>query len=516
MLSNYYGLNNIFCLYRLLIDDENMVIQKPEERLLEFNDVDCESKVVIRVTDTDEFLRRLDAAADKLLKEHKIEYSIYGNVAYESQWTNADGPGVRCAFHKEPTYFYQKEWRLCILQYALSGGPFVFEMVDLTKITEVISLRQFLFETESLYPGYTAVQENILEPEPVYKTAGMIDAVSHLMFSYTDMAGKQFVRSDAAQADWHYAQYLKLSDREAEIDDFLGTQMRKCQDIDHMELLVEYRLAIGAWVKATDAFMYFIKEVPSAVEKDPGRFFFPLHLILMSNRKATDAAKLYRIADKDYQIPEDLKETMLIDVLFANGFYDKAVPILENRQLNSPDPVLDYDLAVSYLHLLKFDKAEEHLTKYERYFSHTSAASERTMRFRKYLGYFYYGNLEQTVRKQHWLEGLEWSDKLEQLLRDTKAHKASLGIEFLYRVARAGKWELLNKFLSIEICPLTVSELMSMYDESGDPVLSDVIRHISQMDQVKIVSPEMMSYLAVDLEDESMPGFYKMERARQI
>ena len=65
LVNDYYGLNNIYCLYRLYIDDDRKVVQLPSADLYNFDGDDGESKVVIHFTDTDEFLRRVENALDK-------------------------------------------------------------------------------------------------------------------------------------------------------------------------------------------------------------------------------------------------------------------------------------------------------------------------------------------------------------------------------------------------------------------------------------------------------------------
>lgn len=52
----------------------------------------------------------------------------------------------------------------------------------------------------------------------------------------------------------------------------------------------------------------------------------------------------------------------------ALGFYDRVVELFKELQQESPDPILEYDLAVSTFHLLRFEEAAEHLQAYTQYF----------------------------------------------------------------------------------------------------------------------------------------------------
>ena len=68
LLSENYGYNNLFCLYRLQIDEDAKTIQQPSRQLVNFNDKDNAQKVVIRFRDSEEFLRRLETALQTALE----------------------------------------------------------------------------------------------------------------------------------------------------------------------------------------------------------------------------------------------------------------------------------------------------------------------------------------------------------------------------------------------------------------------------------------------------------------
>lgn len=382
LISDYYGLNNLFCMYQMLIDDERKLVEAPSGELCQFNDEDAAGKVVVRIKDTQRFLSQLEAAVNKGIRENELEYGIYGGVIYSSAWINADGPGTRSAFHKDPQYAYQKEWRLCLLRNALESKPYRFFIGDLSDITEEIPLEEFIAHPEAAYPGYSPTEEKLEPPREPFRIFGNIDTVNHLMFSYMAPSGERPTRSDRAQADWHYTQYLQLCGRRGEIDDYLNGRMRTCRDLEHLELLVEYRLSVGEWVKATDAFMFFSREAPEAINEDPGRFFFSLHTILMQNRQPEAAGKVYMFAAEKYKLPEDLKRVMLSDVLFAQKHYEQAIPLFQKMKETSKDPILDYYLAVSWYFAGDVEKADRHLAEYERYFSHSTESAGNVARLR--------------------------------------------------------------------------------------------------------------------------------------
>ena len=76
LLSENYGYNNLFCLYRLQIDEDAKTIQQPSRQLINFNDKDNAQKVVIWFRDSEAFLRRLETALQTALTGQTLEYAI--------------------------------------------------------------------------------------------------------------------------------------------------------------------------------------------------------------------------------------------------------------------------------------------------------------------------------------------------------------------------------------------------------------------------------------------------------
>lgn len=72
---------------------------------------------------------------------------------------------------------------------------------------------------------------------------GKINATSRLMYTYMPRMVQKPTRSDEAEADWHYTQFLNLSDRQQEIDPYLEERLLHYKDLDHLELLAQYRLS---------------------------------------------------------------------------------------------------------------------------------------------------------------------------------------------------------------------------------------------------------------------------------
>lgn len=513
LISDYYGLNNLFCLYRLFIDDTKKIVWAPNEELRKFNDLDIENKVIVHIKDTEKFLVLVNHAIQNELKKRTIEYGIYGNVVYCNAWIHADGPGTRSAFHKGSDYAYQNEWRLCLLRYALDNSPYQLAIGDLSDITEIISLEQFLVHPEKIYPGYGVANEDVSDPAGEFQILGAINAVNHLMFSYTQPPKDRPIRSDQAQADWHYARYLDLSGETKKIDAYFEARMKESRNLDHLELLVQHRLAEGEWVKATDAFMFFINEASDVISTNPSRFFFAFHSILMQYQDPAGAAKLYKIAINHYQLPEELKQIMHSDFLFALGFYDKVIPIYNKMKETNADPILDFNLAVSYLHILDIEKAYRHLVAYEHYFSHSQHVAQKTSQIHEVIHCFYYKTQLKVRSQKHIFQVLDWNHDLERLLEDPQKKSIYLGIDSLYQFEKAQKWRLIDKFEEITVCPLTIARVMELYQQSGDPIFFHIVDRLINLPIVEICSPELDYYLALDISKRELLPHLKMEQA---
>ena len=515
LLSDNYGYNNLFCLYRLQIDEDAKTIQRPSKQLVNFNDRGKAQKVVVRFQDSKEFLRRLEAALQEALTEQTMEYAIYGGVTYDSAWTSADGPGTRSAFHKDPSYSYQEEWRLCILRREWMDEAISFSIGDLEDLCEIIPLEQFLDHLDQIYPGYTLVEHMPSQPPEMYQMFGKINAVSRLMYAYMPQMIQKPTRSDEAEADWHYTQFLELSDRQQEIDAYLDERLQHYKDLEHMELLAQYRLSQERWVEGTDAFYYILQNAPERIREDPSRFFFQLHTILMQHQEPADAAKSLEIAVSQYDLSGKLERIMRSDCLIALGFYDQAVVLFKELQKESPDPILEYDLAVSTFHLLRFEEAAEHLRIFMQYFSRDHMVAHKADELYKLITCFKNHVPLKEMSKEHPFLGLTWTKRTEDTLREAQASGKGvyLGIDALYQLEAAQKWGLVADLPHITVVPLTIVRLIELYKDTGAPVFYRIIEQLAAMEHVIVKSPDLKLYLAMDMKFPELPPHYKMERA---
>ena len=518
LISENYGYNNLFCLYRLKIDEDNKIIQKPSGQLVDFNDKDKAPKVVVWFRDSEEFLRRLEAAIHTALEEQNLEYAIYGGVIYEDNWASADGPGTRSAFHKDASYAYQEEWRLCILRREWEEKAVFFPVGNLKDLCEVIPLEKFLDRLDQMYPGYTLVEHVENHSQETYQMFGKINAVCRLMYAYMPQMPKQPTRSDKAEADWHYTRFLELSGRQQEIDSYLDEQLLCYKDLEHLELLAQYRLSQNHWVKATDAFAYMLENASEQIKKEPGRFFFPLHTILMQHQEVTDAARLMEIAVSRYQLPKELEKVMMSDCLMALGFYDQAERLFKGLQQKSADPILEYDLAVVTFYLLRFEEASKHLHSFMQYFSQSHTVAHHADDLNRRLECFKnHTPLEETSKRHPFIE-LGWTKQTEDILQKARisAKAMYLGIDALYQLEIAQKWNLVAEIPSIIVVPLTIVRLVDLYMDTGAPVFYRIIEHLESMKNLMIRSPDLRYYVEIDQKFPELPPHYKMERALKV
>lgn len=514
LISDYFGLNNIFCLYRLLIDDNNKIIYTPSETLREFNNSGKSEKVVVRIKNTKKFIGQIDSAIQREIKNKSIEYGIYGSVIYSDLWSNADGLGKRSVFHKDLKYSYQNEWRLCILRHMLDKDSYILEIGDISNITDILSLEEFISYTNETYPGYSSVNFKKSFPQiNQFQIHGTINTVNNLMFSYMQSDKDQLVRSDQAQADWHYAQYLKLNGKQEKIDIYLEKRMRETLSLEHLELLVQHRLTAGEWVKATDAFMFFIEEAPQIIESDSGRFFFNLHTILMQHQEFKDAARLYIKANKQYGIPKELKNIMLSDVLFALGFYDQVIPMYTEIQKTNNDPILDLYLAVSYFFTLDLENANHYLVRYEKYFSNSLHSAQKTKQLRTLINCFK-NKVKMDIALQEYLfQKLEWTDDLEIQLGSLQQKKMYVGLDFLYLFEKTHKWDIIKEFQEVVVTTQSIARIIELYEKSGDPIFFGIINSLIDLSNIEVRSPNLLHYLALDMAKPELLPYLKMEQA---
>lgn len=505
LISDYYGLNNLLCLYRLGIDDERRLFEQPSEQLRSFNDPGSPGKMAVRIRDTEEFLRRVSSALEAAVREHRLEYAILGPVSYSSAWSSVDGPGTRSAFHKGPEFTYQREWRLCILRPALLDEAFTLEVGDLSDITETLTLEELITHPAPGSLGYTAV-ERLDEPDDGYRMFGSRNAVSQLMYSYIAPQKAATALSDKAEAARHYAEFLRLSGRKDEIDAYLEERMHAERDLDHLKLLSDHRLAAGQWVRATDAFAYYLKSAPEAIAAEPARFFFELHTILMQHREPADAGKFLMIAEAQYSLPDDLRQTMWSDVLFALGFYDRAAELYEQMQTQSDDPIIDYYLAVSYLHLLKFDRAREHAERYARFFAHDPKYARKAAKLFELLDIFSTAPPEPPPAESA-------PEELLRQLENAKGRTVYLGFEALCTLEKSQSWAALEPVTAAEVCPMLICELMQLYLETRDDALLRIVSRLAAMPQLRLVSPRPEIYLDIDTQSRDIAPLAKMHRA---
>lgn len=75
LLSENYGYNNLFCLYRLQIDEDAKTIQQPSRQLVNFNDKDNAQKVVIQSPDLKLYLA-MDIKYPELPPHYKMEQAL--------------------------------------------------------------------------------------------------------------------------------------------------------------------------------------------------------------------------------------------------------------------------------------------------------------------------------------------------------------------------------------------------------------------------------------------------------
>lgn len=124
------------------------------------------------------------------------------------------------------------------------------------------------------------------------------------------------------------------------------------------------------------------------------------------------------------------------DCLMALGFYDQVVGLFKELQQGSPDPILEYDLAVSNFHLLRFEDAARHIQTFMQYFSQSHKVAHKVNDLYKLIECFRTHTPIEKISRAHPFRGLTWTKQIEDILQEASASGKGvyLGIDTLYQL----------------------------------------------------------------------------------
>ena len=511
--SDVYGFFNVFCLYQLNVNDENKTVQIPSKKLTEFVEDNSPNKVVVRIKDRIEFISRIEKAIEQEIAECKHQFAVYGNVVYENIWQSADEPGYRGIFHKDPSYSYQNEWRLTMLRNSMIDEAYTLNIGSIRDITEVMSLEVFLNNPEKIYGNdYIGINEpkSYKPNKNIYRILGEINAASKLMYSYMPKQPQHTGLSDEALADFHYTKYLELSGRKDEISVYLEKAFMQHLDMEYLFLYADYLNANGIVDSAINAFRILMKENPEAIESDAEKYFFLLHQLLMKDKDVESAAKMY-YASLKYKICDHLQNGILSDCLFGLGFYDKAVKIYLDMKKENNDPIIDFYLAITYLHLLQFDKAAECLNHVKSLYTSSDNLRYNLGIAQQIIDSFLKDKPIPEKMQEDFFEELEWDDNIKTHIEECSSTEFYINLDILCTIGKYDNWDLLNDVKHIEIVPQTISELMERYIVSGNIDIFNVLQRLSKLKNLHINSPDLMYFLAVDCENPELDNNIKAQ-----
>ena len=225
--------------------------------------------------------------------------------------------------------------------------------------------------------------------------------------------------------------------------------------------------------------------------------------------KPADAAKLYFKAKEEFEIKENL--IMYSDFMFALGFYDRVLPVYEELQAENDDPILLYDLAIANAFVLNFDKAMEYINEFEAYFSNSVRTSDNTKKINEIIDCFKNEKAIQEKR-QSLFENTEEID-FEKIKNGISGKSVLAGINILYNMQKNGCIDYLNEAEEVNICPATVQVIIEEYMNTGDRNIFDLIINLKNMRNLKIISPDIKTYIALEVNQQNTPGYMIMEKA---
>ena len=73
--------------------------------------------------------------------------------------------------------------------------------------------------------------------------------------------------------------------------------------------------------------------------------------------------------------------------------------------------------------------------------------------------------------------------------------------------------DYLNEAEEVNICPATVQVIIEEYMNTGDRNIFDLIINLKNMRNLKIISPDIKTYIALEVNQQNTPGYMIMEKA---
>ncbi len=151
LLSEDLKYLKVFCLYSFVFDNENKIAIKPSQKINLFG-----NKYAVIINDTGAFIRRII----NCLKNSKGYDKI---VAFKGEFVryyeNDEKTKLLSVFNKTNDFEWEHEFRFIFPEKAQNLDPIVLQIGDISDITTVITVEDFLNSPETIFPDYTFLSE---------------------------------------------------------------------------------------------------------------------------------------------------------------------------------------------------------------------------------------------------------------------------------------------------------------------------------------------------------------------
>lgn len=214
-------------------------------------------------------------------------------------------------------------------------------------------------------------------------------------------------------------------------------------DMEYLLLYADYLNANGMLDSAINAFRILMKEKPEAIESDAEKYFSLLHQLFMKDNDVESAAKMY-CASLKYKISDHLQNVMLSDCLFGLGFYDKVEEVYLDMKKESNDPIIDFYLAITYLHLLQFEKAAECLNHVKSLYTGSDNLRYNLGIAQQIIDSFLKDKPIPEKMQEDFFEELEWDDNIKTHIEECSSTELYINLDILRIIGKYDKWDLLN------------------------------------------------------------------------
>ena len=151
LLSEDLKYLKVFCLYTFIFDPEKRIAIKPSQKISQFG-----NKYAVIINDTSAFIKRII----NCLRENDGYNKI---VAFKGEFVryyeNDEKTKLLSVFNKTNDFEWEQEFRFVFPEESQNLEPIVLQIGDISDITTVVTVDEFLNSPEIIFSDYTFLSE---------------------------------------------------------------------------------------------------------------------------------------------------------------------------------------------------------------------------------------------------------------------------------------------------------------------------------------------------------------------